>query len=410
MLSEPVELQTWAPPSLVVAKPVETSAAGAGAGEIDPATGRELLFATRPFAQESSGRSWWYVGSTFTLMLGALVTAGLLDDWPLRMAFSVLGALVMVRAFILYHDFMHGSILRGSKWARRFFRTYGAFALTPESSWNRSHNHHHAHVGQLSWVGIGAFPIVSTRMWNAATPSQRLRYRATRHPLIILFGYVTIFAFSITLLPLLRDPRRHWDSALSLLAHFGLIAIIWLGAGFGTAFFTVILPVAVASLLGSFLFFAQHSFKGMYVSSQETWSFYRAALGSASYIRLNRLMRWFTGNIGYHHVHHLNVGIPFYRLPEAMAAIPKLQSPVTISLGLRDIVACFRACLWDEERQQMISYREAAHRAKRARADSRQLATWENEGGAIESSAATSAIDGAKNTEPSRLPPREPLP
>lgn len=247
-------------------------------------------------------------------------------------------------------------------------------------------------------------------MWDAATRSARLRYRATRHPLLILFGYVTIFTFGITLLPLLRDPRRHWDSALSLLAHFGLIAMLWLAAGFGTAFFAVILPMAIASVLGSYLFFAQHSFKGMYVSSSEAWSFYRSALASASYIRLNGVMRWFTGNIGYHHVHHLNVGIPFYRLPEAMAAIPELQTPVTISLGLRDIVACFRACLWDEERQQAISYREAAQRAKRARADGFQVAKWENEGGAIESSAATSGIGGATNTDPSWLPPREPLP
>jgi omega-6 fatty acid desaturase (delta-12 desaturase) len=326
----------------------------------DAAAGRELLFATRPFARESAGRSWWYVVSTFALMFGALVAAGLLDDWPLQTAFSILGALIMVRAFILYHDFMHGSILRGSKWAAGLFRIYGAFALTPERSWKKSHNYHHAHAGQLSWTGVGAFPIVSTRMWNDATHSRRLRYRATRHPLIILLGYVTIFAFSITLLPFLRDPRRHWDSALSLLAHFGLIAIIWLSAGFGTAFFAVILPMAIASMLGSSLFFAQHSFKGMYVYSPEAWSFYRSALRSSSYIRLNRPLRWFSGNIGYHHVHHLNVGIPFYRLPEAMAAIPKLQIPVTITLGLRDIVECFRACLWDEERQQMVSYREAA--------------------------------------------------
>ncbi|HET9473131.1 MAG TPA: fatty acid desaturase [Steroidobacteraceae bacterium] len=380
---------------------------------IDAVAGRRLLFATRPFAHEWVGRSWWYVGSTFALMFGALVTAGLLDDWPLRTAFSILGALVMVRAFILYHDFMHGSILRGSKWAARFFRTYGAFALTPERSWKKSHNYHHAHVGQLSWVGIGAFPIVSTKMWNGATRSQRLRYRATRHPLIILFGYVTIFACSICLLPLLREPRRHWDSALALLAHLGLIAIIWLSAGFATAFFAIMLPMAIASMLGSYLFFAQHSFKGMYVASPEAWSFYRSALGSSSYIRLNRPMRWFTGNIGYHHVHHLNVGIPFYRLPEAMAAIPKLQTPVTISLRLRDVVACFRSCLWDEERQQMVSYREArrpvnSHAQRRPatceRADALQLTKWEDEGGAIRSGSATPGIVNAPTADPARVP------
>jgi omega-6 fatty acid desaturase (delta-12 desaturase) len=120
--------------------------------------------------------------------------------------------------------------------------------------------------------------------------------------------------------------------------------------------------MTIASTLGSYLFFAQHSFRRMYVSSPEAWSFYRAALESSGFMRLNRVMQWFTGNIGYHHIHHLNVGIPFYRLPEAMAAIPELQSPITTSLALRDIVECFRSSLWDEERQRMVSYREARQR------------------------------------------------
>jgi acyl-lipid omega-6 desaturase (Delta-12 desaturase) len=175
----------------------------------------------------------------------------------------------------------------------------------------------------------------------------------------VLFGYVTIFAFTICLLPLLRDPKRHWDSALSLLAHGGLITTLWCFGGFEVAFFSVLLPMALAATLGSYLFFAQHSFKRMYVASPQAWSFYRAALESSSYMRLNKVMQWFTGNIGYHHIHHLNVRIPFYRLPEAMAAIPALQSPICTSLSPREIRDCFRASLWDEELQRMVSYREA---------------------------------------------------
>jgi acyl-lipid omega-6 desaturase (Delta-12 desaturase) len=321
--------------------------------------GRELLLATRPFASERVATSWWHVGSTFALMIGSLTAAGLLDWWPLRAACSVLGALVMVRAFITYHDFMHGSMLHRSKLAAVIFHVYAAFALTPARSWAKSHNYHHGHVGQLAAAGVGAFPIISTHMWRQASRAQRLRYRANRHPLIVLFGYVTIFAFSICLLPLLREPRKYWDSALALLAHAGLIAALWVSGGFDTASFAILLPMTIASTLGSYLFFAQHSFKRMYVSSPEAWSFYRAALESSGYMRLNKVMQWFTGNIGYHHVHHLNVRIPFYRLPEAMAAIPELQSPITTSLAPRDIVDCFRSNLWDEGRQRMVSYREA---------------------------------------------------
>ncbi len=322
--------------------------------------GRDLLLATRDFATESPARSRWEVGSTFALVFCALAGAGLAPWWPVRLALAVLGALLMVRAFITFHDYMHGAILRDSRLAAALFHIYGAFVLTPARSWTRSHNYHHGHIGQISAAGIGAFPIITTRMWRAASPAERAKYRATRHPLIVLFGYVTIFAFSVTLMPLLRDPRQHWDSALALLAHGGLIAALWLLGGFDMAFFVVLLPMFLASMLGSYLFFAQHSFKRMVILTPAAWNYYRAALQSSSYMRLNRVMQWFTGNIGYHHVHHLNVRIPFYRLPDAMAAIKELQSPVTTSLAPREIVACFRASLWDEDRQRMVSYSEGS--------------------------------------------------
>jgi omega-6 fatty acid desaturase (delta-12 desaturase) len=104
----------------------------------------------------------------------------------------------------------------------------------------------------------------------------------------------------------------------------------------------------------------------MHVMSAEDWTYNRAALESSSHMRLNKLMQWFTGNIGFHHIHHVNVRIPFYRLPETMTAIPELQSPVTTSLRPHDILECFRCCLWDEGMQRMISYREARRLAQAA--------------------------------------------
>ena len=321
--------------------------------------GRELIKATAPFAKEDIVSSWWHVGSTFSLLLVTLIAAGIAPWWPLRLLLSVLGALLMVRAFITYHDYMHGSILRNSPVAWLLFRGYAAIALTPPRSWRESHNYHHGHVGRISHASVGAFPVITTKMWREASTSARASYRLQRHPLVVLSGYITIFAINICLLPLLRNPSKYWDSALVLLAHGGLISLLWFIGGFDLAFFTLLLPMAIASALGSYLFFAQHSFKRMQIISPESWTFYRAALESSSYMRLNRLMQWFTGNIGFHHIHHLNVRIPFYRLPEAMATIPELQSPITTSLAPKDIVACFKAALWDEELQRMVSYREA---------------------------------------------------
>lgn len=325
--------------------------------------GKELLRATVPFAVESVATSWWHVASTFSLLVLALSGAGLAPWWPLRAALSILGALLMVRAFITYHDYMHGAILRHSRLAWAIFQLFAVFALTPSRSWKKSHNYHHGHVGQIAGSRIGSFPLMTTRMWQQASAAERGRYRLERHPLTVLFAYITIFGLNICLLPLLVDPAKHWDSALSLLTHVGVIAVLWIFGGFDTAFFVVLLPMTIASALGGYLFFAQHAFKRMVVLSPESWTFYRAALESSSYMRLNQVMQWFTGNIGYHHIHHLNVKIPFYRLPEAMAAIPELQSPPTTSLAPREILDCFRSNLWDEDRQRMVTYREAGEPA-----------------------------------------------
>jgi omega-6 fatty acid desaturase (delta-12 desaturase) len=292
-------------------------------------------------------------------MLAALTGAALFDWWPLRVALTVFGVLMMVRAFITYHDFMHGAILRDSRIAAVFFNIYGAFMLVPSRSWKKSHNHHHGHVGQITTETNGAFPLITTSMWHKATRGERAAYRASRHPLIIVFGYVTVFFFSVCLQPFLSNPKQHWDSALSLAAHGGLIAVLWVFGGFDMAFFAVLLPMTLSSILGSYLFFAQHSFRDMKLLSPKSWTFYRAAVQSSSYLRLSKLMAWFTGNIGYHHVHHLNIRIPFYRLPEAMAGIPELQSPMVTTLSPRAIIECFRSCLWDERLQRMVSYREA---------------------------------------------------
>jgi omega-6 fatty acid desaturase (delta-12 desaturase) len=326
-------------------------------------TGRDLFAATKPFAVESVAKSWWLVGSTFVLLILALSGAALAPVWPLRLFFSVVSALLMVRAFITYHDYMHNAILGRSRFAWFLFRAYAVLALTPPRSWKMSHNYHHGHVGKIAAASVGAFPVMTTHMWSETSRASRAAYRIERHPLTVLTGYVTIFLFSITLLPLLREPTRHWDSILVLLGHVALVASLWVFGGFDMAFFVVLLPMIIASMIGSYMFFAQHSFEDMHILAEDKWTYHRAAMESSSYMKLNRLMRWFTGNIGYHHIHHLNVRIPFYRLPEAMDAIPELQSPATTTLSMSDIRACFRCCLWDPELQRMVSYREAASAA-----------------------------------------------
>ena len=321
-------------------------------------TGRQLHAATREFARESMARSWGHVISTFAILTAAIAVAVFAPWWPVRVVASLLTALTMVRAFILYHDFMHGAILSRSRAARAVFYVYGALNLTPPRSWRQSHNFHHANVGRIDGSGVGSFPLMTTTMWRNASRTKRLEYRIVRHPGTMLLAYATIFFFSVCLLPLLRRPAKHWDSALSLVAHGAAISALWLVGGFDAALFGLFLPMAVSGALGGYLFYAQHDFQGMRILAVAKWDHYRASLDSSSYLKLSPAMRWFTGNIGFHHVHHLNQLIPFYRLPQAMAGIPELRHPVVTTLHPRDVVACFRANLWDEASGRMVDYRD----------------------------------------------------
>ncbi|MCA9580704.1 MAG: fatty acid desaturase, partial [Myxococcales bacterium] len=168
-----------------------------------------------------------------------------------------------------------------------------------------------------------------------------------------------IFIYGMCISSFLRNPKKNWDSLLAVVLHAAIVTAIILFAGLEMAVLTYILPLAVACASGAYLFYAQHNFEGIHVQPREEWSYTRAALESSSYMTGGPIMNWFTGNIGYHHVHHLNPTIPFYRLPEAMAGIPELQNPKVTSLWPRDIAACFALKLWDPDQERMVSYAAA---------------------------------------------------
>jgi len=338
-----------------------------------PRTGKELFDATRPFAVEHTARSWWTVSSTLFILIGLIAIVAISPWWPVRLAASIFTGLLMVRSFILYHDHIHRALLRNSRLASIVFQFFGMLLLAPTRHWRASHNFHHGHVGKplhpdeeeslLVTSDIGSFPLMTIESWQAATPWQRLGYRISRHPLTLLFAYFTVFMGSLTIVPFVKDPRKHWDGGVALLLHGSVIAAIWVFFGFAMAFYCFILPVGIASALGAYLFFAQHNYEGMHIFDADDWSYYRGATESSSFMRLGAIMHWITGNIGYHHIHHLNPLIPFYRLPEAMAAIPELQHPTMTSLHPRDIYGCLRLNLWDANRETLVSYREGRHRA-----------------------------------------------
>jgi omega-6 fatty acid desaturase (delta-12 desaturase) len=318
-------------------------------------TSKETLLATKPFAHERRWLSWWHLWST----LGVLVALLWIDCtdlwWGYRVPFSLLAGLTMIRVFVLCHDHQHGSFLRGSRIARGVLHVCSLALLNPPSVWKRSHDHHHVNNSKGVGRNVGSFPLMTANDYASASRMERLRYVASRHPLTIVCGYVSIFFLGMCVCPLIANPRRHFDAALSILSH-GLL-LVWLAScGADKLWLAGILPCCVGSGVGAYLFYAQHNFPGARIRTGRDWNHVAAALEASSFMRMGQAMRWFTGNIGYHHIHHLNAQIPFYRLPEAMESIEELQSPITTSLHPRDMLACLRLKLWNSDIQQFVSW------------------------------------------------------
>lgn len=288
-----------------------------------------------------------------------LLAATLLDvhlGW--RVLASVMAGLVSVRLFIIYHDFQHGAILKNSRIGRFLMSAYGLWILSPPSIWRRSHNFHHKHNAKIYGASIGSYPVLTTDAWRKATAKERRRYRYARHPLTIAFGYWSMFVHGMCYKSLRTNPKLHGDSLLALGLHVGLI--VGLGSlGWDIVGLTLFVPLFVVHALGAYLFYAQHNYPDVQLRRREDWDYVHAALHSSSYMEMGPVMHWFTGNIGYHHVHHLNPRIPFYRLPEAMAAIPALAQPGTTSLAPKDVWTCLMLDLWDMERQKMVRFSDA---------------------------------------------------
>lgn len=322
-------------------------------------TSKEILDATRAFASESRARSWMHVIVCFALLAALAAGALFVPSLPARIACSIVESLVIVRAFILLHDFLHNAILRGSRAADLLFSAFGMLLLTPPRVWKETHNYHHKNNGKIIGSHIGSYPVVTTEMYQQMSRVQRFGYLAARHPINMLLGYWTVFGWGMCVSPFLRAPKRNWLGPLALLAQCALAWLTVAKLGWTAYFLGVLGPLAGAMCVGSYLFYAQHNFPEGRFRSRTSWEYVAAALESSSYMEMGPVMRFFTGNIGYHHVHHLNPTIPFYRLPEAMQAIPELRDPPTTSLRMGDIASCFQLDLWDPGQSRFVSLSEA---------------------------------------------------
>jgi omega-6 fatty acid desaturase (delta-12 desaturase) len=318
------------------------------------------------FAAEQPVRTWWEVAPT--LASGAALQAALIGlrlPLVLMLALAVLFALVLLRIFMFFHDVHHHAIFRRSPLGRLLVNLFSIYFIYSPAVWRSRHDAHHRHNSLANAREIpGQIPMITLSRWRTLDPRAKRLYRIFRHPLAVTFGVVPYFvvpcwkAFK-------EDPRRYWTAPIWIAMPPLLLLLVAMSTDVQTSLLAIGLPVALSSALGSYLFYAQHSVEGIRYQEREDWNYFYAALETSSMFEMPRLMHWFTGNIGYHHVHHVHAAIPFYRLPEAMAAIPALQRPVRTSWHPRDIRFALTHHIWDDDTGRLLTYREADRRAGR---------------------------------------------
>jgi acyl-lipid omega-6 desaturase (Delta-12 desaturase) len=318
-------------------------------------SGKELMLASKNFSAEDKLRSWLEVLLTIALATIAF-TLALLHEIPmvLKAVSSITCGLLYVRLFVIYHDYQHRAILQNSVLAQLLMRAVGIYLLAPETIWKRTHEHHHNNNSKLTISGIGSYPTISKKRFQSLSKKEQYIYLINRHPVTILLGYLTLFIYWLNLKSFFQSPGKHLDSLLALVFHGAAAYLVWNFFGAQSLLLAWIFPFLLAFGMGSYLFYCQHNFPGATFKENQDWTYDNAALSSTSFMVMNPVMQWFTGNIGYHHVHHLNSRIPFYRLVEAFESMPELSGAKTTSWNPIEIANCFRLKLWDAEQEKMI--------------------------------------------------------
>lgn len=331
-----------------------------------------------PVAVAQSARAWVQAlskyrepivaRSIFELMVSLLPFLGIwtlawlilpYSGW-LAFALALFNGAFLVRLFVIQHDCGHGSFFRNRQVSDWTGRVLGVLTLTPYDVWRRTHSVHHASSGNLDRRGMGDVHTLTVDEYRAKSWLGRLGYRIYRNP-VVLFGLGPGYLFLLqNRLPfgLFRDGWKYWTSAMgtNLAIAVGLGLILWFGGW--QALVLIFLPTSIlAASLGVWLFYVQHQFEETNWQHEPEWDLHDAALAGSSHYVLPPVLRWFTGNIGIHHVHHLYSRIPFYRLTDVLRDHPELAEAQRLTLW--ESLKSARLHLWDEGQQKLLSFRQA---------------------------------------------------
>jgi omega-6 fatty acid desaturase (delta-12 desaturase) len=309
------------------------------------------------YQKPSLPRAIWQMVNTFGpyALIWYFIYLSLPISWWLVLPLAILAGGFMVRIFIIFHDCGHGSYFESRRVNDIVGFISGVLTLTPYYHWRWEHNIHHASSGHLDKRGVGDIWTLTVQEYLEASRWQRFAYRLARNP-FILFLLAPLYLFLIRQrFPSSKANKRerhsvYWMNLAILGVALGLIYFF----GLKNYLLVQLIITAVAGSAGVWLFYVQHQFEDVYWERGEDWDYTKAALEGSSFYKLPKILQWFSGNIGFHHIHHLSARIPNYHLEACHKADPLFQSvkPITLVGSFKSFT--FR--LWDEQRRKLVGY------------------------------------------------------
>jgi omega-6 fatty acid desaturase (delta-12 desaturase) len=332
--------------------------AGTPAQTVNARDWAKMLGAYREPSHTRSAIELLITAGPFVLFWVLMLVALKVSYW-LSLLIALPAAGFLVRLFMIQHDCGHGAFFRNRALNDWIGRVLGVLTLTPYDFWRRSHAVHHANSGNLDHRGMGDIDTLTVREYLGLSRWGRLRYRLYRHP-IVMFGFGPAYLFLVQHRLPVGMMNKGWQPWISTMATNAAIAVLAAGAmwlvGVGP-FLLVHLPVTLlAASIGVWLFYIQHQFEETFWDGPPSWTMHEAALHGSSHYDLPGVLRWFTANIGVHHIHHLASRIPYYRLPQVLRDYPELKDIGRMTL--LQSFGCVRLTLWDENRRRLISFAE----------------------------------------------------
>lgn len=312
------------------------------------------------YAEPRLGRSLLDLGTSvipYLALVVAMVFVLRVSAW-LSLLLVVPAAAFLVRTFIVFHDCTHGSFMRSRRANDGLGVALGLLVWLPYRAWQHDHAVHHATAGDLDRRGVGDVATLTVDEYRALPLWRQISYRLYRSPVVMFgLGWFLVLVLKPRFVKRGARPRVRNSVLATNLVLAAVVAVSCLTIGWRDYLLVQAPVLAVSGAVGVWLFYVQHQFEDTYWEAHADWRYDHAALAGSSYLKLPGLLRFFTGNIGFHHVHHLSVGIPNYNLQAAHNGTERLQTvpQLTLRQGLR----ATRLKLWDERRGRLVTFREA---------------------------------------------------